>query len=502
MAAAIPDLLVEQFSNFLARRMGLHFPRERWTDMLRRLESVAAEFGLAGAAECMRWLLAAPLDRVQVETLASHLTIGETYFYRDSAVFVALEREVLPALIAARRAAGLLHLRIWSAGCCTGEEPYSVAVLLNRLIPDIEQWTITLLATDINPHFLAKAALGDYREWSFRGAPTGFRETYFEPSGAGDYALAPRIRRLVSFAYLNLVDDVYPALDNNTNAMDVVFCRNVLMYFEADTMRAVLGKLRRALTDGGWLVVSPTEVNATMFSGFVPVDFANAILCRKDAPPATSAEAPAPPAWAERAEVVPPLAPTVDAGAGEPYAAAEPEPLARQRPKCTTPPAAPGVGESYRQALACYTQGDYAAAVAALADAPGDVPSLTLATRACANQGQFDEACHWCAAAVAVDKLNPGLRYLLASVLSEQGRGEAAVAALKQALYLDQDFVLAHFALGNLYRRLELRAAAARHFANARALLAGYPPHQLLPDAEGLTAGRLLDIIDSEERVA
>ena len=103
---------------------------------------------------------------------------------------------------------------------------------------------------------------------------------------------------------------------------------------------------------------------------------------------------------------------------------------------------------------------------------------------------------------MAADKLNPGLRYLLASVLAEQGQGAAAAAALKQALYLDQDFALAHFALGNLCRRLGQGATAARHFANARELLAAHPPDAPLPDAEGLTAGRLLDIIDSGECIA
>lgn len=491
MASAISDLLQRQFSGFLASRIGLHFPRERWPDMLRGLERAAPELGLAGAGACMQWLLASPRDRRQVEILASHLTVGETYFYREPAVFAALADEVLPALIAARRAAGRLQLRIWSAGCCTGEEPYSVAVLLSRLLPDLEQWNITLLATDINPHFLAKAMRGEYREWSFRGAPGWFREGYFAPSGAGNYALAPRLRRLARFDYLNLVDDVYPALDNNTNAMDIVLCRNVLMYFEADAMRAVLDKFRRALTDKGWLVVSPTEASATMFSGFVPVGFANALLYRKDgapavprpAMPALPAAAHAPPAWAEIA--VPPA------------------PTFAQRD--TAQPAAPPTAgaETYRQALACYTQGDYAMAADVLAAAaPGDVPGLVLAARACANQGKLDEACRWCQAAVAADKFNPGLRYLLASVLAEQGQGAAAAAALKQALYLDQDFALAHFALGNLYRRLGQGAAAARHFAHARELLVAHPPGAPLPAAEGLTAGRLLDIIDSGEYIA
>lgn len=508
MAGAISDLLLRQFSGFLSSRIGLHFPRERWPDMLRGLERAAPELGLAGVGACMQWLLASPRNRRQVEILASHLTVGETYFCREPAVFAALEDEVLPALIAARRAAGRLQLRIWSAGCCTGEEPYSVAVLLSRLLPDLEQWNITLLATDINPRFLAKAMRGDYREWSFRGAPAWFREGYFEPSGAGNYTLAPRVRRLASFDYLNLVDDVYPALDNNTNAMDIVLCRNVLMYFEADAMRAVLDKFRRALTDGGWLVVSPTEANGAMYSGFVPVGFRNAFFYRKGETPAAlrptmpamqmmPAEAYAVPAWARIA--VPP-APTL-AGRDTKHAAvpAAATPVPRALP-AESPTAS---AETYRQALVCYTQGDYAMAAEVLAAAaPGDVPGLVLAARACANQGKLDEACRWCQAAVAADKFNPGLRYLLASVLAEQGQGAAAAAALKQALYLDQDFALAHFALGNLYRRLGQKATAARHFANARELLAAHPPGEPLPDAEGLTAGRLLDIIDSGECIA
>ncbi|MDP3511212.1 MAG: protein-glutamate O-methyltransferase CheR [Sulfuritalea sp.] len=512
MATAISDLLLRQFSGFLSSRIGLHFPRERWPDMLRGLERAAPELGLAGAGACMQWLLASPQNRRQAEILASHLTVGETYFYREPAFFAALEDEVLPALIAARRAAGRLQLRIWSAGCCTGEEPYSVAVLLSRLLPDLEQWNITLLATDINPHFLAKAIRGEYREWSFRGAPAWFREGYFTPFGAGTYVLAPQVRRLASFDYLNLVDDVYPALVNNTNAMDIVLCRNVLMYFEADSMRAVLDKFRRALTDDGWLVVSSTEANTTMFSGFVPVSFRGAFLYRKGEIPAALrptmpamqmmlAEAYAVPAWAELA--VPPAPTLADRGTEQAavLATTTPLPLARTQP--AAPPAAVAGAAAYRQALACYAQGDYAMAADVLAAAaPDDVPALVLAARACANQGKLDEACRWCEAAVAADKLNPGLRYLLASVLAEQGQGAAAAASLKQALYLNQDFALAHFALGNLCRRLGQGATAARHFANARELLAAHPPDAPLPDAEGLTAGRLLDIIDSGECIA
>lgn len=487
---AVDEALLSRFSTFLAQSIGLHFPRSRWLDLLRGLKQVARELAQPDAETCIRWLLTTPLEQRQIEILASHLTVGETYFYREPAVFAALEQHVLPPLIAERRATGSRSLRLWSAGCCTGEEAYTLAILLDRLLPDLAQWNITLLATDINPHFLARARTGSYRDWSFRGTPAWFKEGYFTSMGDGNHQLLARIRRLVRFGHLNLVDDRYPALDNDTNSMDLVLCRNVLMYFEEQGIRAVLDKLYRALTPDGWLVLSATEGSSGSLAGFYAAPFSEATLyCKKAGrapPPLLPAEAAplpdlAPPIWYTRPE---------EPAVTRPLSATDP------RPESSPPPAA---DSAYCQALKHYTRGDYAQAAAALADAAADdATSLALAARTWANLGQLDEARRWGEAAVTADKCDPALRYLLASLLAEQGCHAAAVAALKQALYLDQDFVLAHFALGNLYRRLDQPEQTARHLATARHLLGNYPPETPLPAAEGLTAGRLLDIIDSE----
>src|SRR5690606_35039610 len=118
---------------------------------------------------CVGELLSAPVERRHLEALAAHVTIGETYFFREPRTLDAFETGLLLPLIEERRRTGR-HLRIWSAGCATGEEPYSIAMLLSRLIPDLEAWQITILATDINSRFLAKAERGAYGKWSFRGA--------------------------------------------------------------------------------------------------------------------------------------------------------------------------------------------------------------------------------------------------------------------------------------------------------------------------------------------
>src|SRR3989338_7192396 len=194
----LPDSMLAPLSDFLASQVGLHFPKERWRDLERGIAAAAGEAGYAEVEAYLQWLLSAPLTRTQIEGLASHLTVGETYFFREKRSLDILEQQILPELLRAR-AQTERHLRIWSAGCCSGEEPYSIAMLLDRLIPDFEKCNVTILATDINPRFLRKAAQGLYGEWSFRDTPAWIRERYFSRRQDGRYEIQPRIRRMVSF---------------------------------------------------------------------------------------------------------------------------------------------------------------------------------------------------------------------------------------------------------------------------------------------------------------
>jgi chemotaxis protein methyltransferase CheR len=455
----LPQALLASLSSILNARMGLHFPEERWRDLERGVAAAAREFGFGDPETCVRSLLSGPLTRNQIEILAGHLTVGETYFLRETRSFEILEERILPDLIRARGGAER-RLRIWSAGCCTGEEPYSIAMLLDRLIPDLEEWNITILATDINPEFLRKAAEGVYGEWSFRGTPAWLRERYFRRKNNRRFEILPPLRKRVMFSYLNLADDVYPSLSNNSNAMDVIFCRNVLMYFTPAQAKKVAGNLHGSLVEGGWLVVSPTETSSVLFSRFSAVEFSGAVLYRKAASAAPRVIATAHPAPA------PVRLP-------EPY---YPNPFVQEAARSMAPEEAPP--EPVRPAAA-----------------PGDAPSLT--ARACANQGKLAEAAEWCEKAIAADKLNPACHYLLAAIQQELGQHDGAVRSLMRALYLDADFVLAHFALGNLRLSHGRRREAERHFENALALLRAHPRDEILPESEGLTAGRLGEIIVS-----
>ncbi len=501
MTVKISDQQLSHFSEFVTARFGLHFPRKRCRDLARIIVFVTDDFGFTDAAACIQWLITAQLTRSQLDILAGRLTIGETYFFREQKSFDLLEARILPELIGSRRGKEQ-RLRIWSAGCSTGEEAYSIAIMLQRMIADLPRWNVTILATDLNPGSLRKAVSGEYSDWSFRGLPRWVRERYFARNGEGRFEVAEPIRKMVTFAQLNLAEDQYPSLTNNTNAMDVIFCRNVLMYFAPHQMAKVVENMHHSLVPGGWLIVSPCETSHTLFPRFETVGFQDAIFYRKNGqrkpaavpPPLEtvgSAAVPLPmqetaPGTAPLQLIVPPLPQPL------------PAPPAAQHPAIPQP-------SPYEEALALYRQGLYAEATMKLTGflaqgeavhgPPAAEKAVVLLARLFANQGDFAKALQWSEQAIAVHKLDPEVRYLQAIILQEQGEIEAAVAVLKKTLYLDQGFVLAHFALANLSLQRGRAKEAARHLENAAALLTAYGDDDILPGSEGMSARRLGEII-------
>ena len=461
-ARSLPASLLSASSGFVEKNLGLRFPPERRDDLERALVSAARELGHSEVEGFVRRLLSFHLSEEEIEVVTDRLTVGETYFFREKDTLEAFEQRVLPELLRAHRG-GERHLRIWSAGCCTGEEPYTIAMILDRFLPEPEPWNLTLLATDVSPRFLRKAAEGVYGEWSFRATPAAIRERYFRKRGAGRWEIDPKIRSRVTFSCLNLATDAYPSLVNNTNAMDAIFCRNVLMYFAANQAREVLRKFRLSLVSGGWLIVSAVETSNETCFPLVPVQSGRATLYREtDA--AESETAPWKPAVIERApshltrSVSPPGLPV--------------------RPVPLEPPS-----------------------IRPLFPAPEEheptTAEMVSRARRCANEGRLDDALRWCQQAIAADRTAPLHHYLLSVIQQEMGQTDAAVRSLGRALYLDHDFVLAHFCLANIELSRGRRAVAERHLSNTLAALRAQPAEETLPEADGLTAGRLAEIVAS-----
>src|SRR5260221_3103621 len=262
--------------------MGFFFPPERLGDQERKLQAAAAAFGCNDAESCARLLTSSLVTKQQIDLLATYLTVGETYFFREPSSLAIVEQYLLPKLVHERRPVDR-HLRIWSAACCTGEEPYSLAIMLHRLLPDLPSWKITLLATDLSRRFLQKATEGVYGQWSFRAMPAAIQKQYFHQTPNDRYVIRPDVKQVVSFAQLNLADNQYPSPATDTVGMDIIFCRNVLIYFSAERTKRVIENFYQCLNDGGWLIVSPVEIALAIESSFTPVHFSGVTLFRKDA---------------------------------------------------------------------------------------------------------------------------------------------------------------------------------------------------------------------------
>ncbi|HZQ78979.1 MAG TPA: protein-glutamate O-methyltransferase CheR [Acidimicrobiia bacterium] len=280
------------FADLAADLIGAEIGRGRSADLDR---AVAAAAGAAGDGAAGDGAGRSPVDPSQLaarlrrapagdparRAFVEALTISETQLFRIQPQFDALADRVLPGLLAARAAPGA-RLRLWSAGCSTGEEAWSLAIVLERLLPAGRDATV--VATDVDETALERAERGVYGPHSFRGVPEWVRARWFTPAGPDRWEVDQRLRRRVHFALLNLVAGGYPSPANGTAAVDVLLCRNVLMYLTAEARQRVAGRLARCLAPGGWLAVAPAEVAAADFPGLAVRHFPLAILHQRPDP--------------------------------------------------------------------------------------------------------------------------------------------------------------------------------------------------------------------------
>lgn len=460
---------LEQASAVVARRIGLHFPEERWADLQTGLKAACEELGLERPGECLAKLIAGDLSVQQMEIVVGHLTVGETYFFREPATSELLRLVILPRLIEHRTASNK-SLRLWSAGCCTGEEAYSLAITCLQALPDPSGWNLSVLATDINQKFLAKARAGVYSPWSFRGTPKAIKDRYFTSQDERSFVIDPKIKKYVTFRYLNLAEDAFLSLHNGTNGIDIIFCRNVLMYFTHEHQRRVVQGLFESLVEGGLLLVNPAEGSPSLFPQFARKEFDGIWTYSRESASSHGQKRPA------------------DMGS--------PDPL----PMRDEPQAAfvlqPGPGVEPQPV---FLPDDEAPPLPnpILPSVETSVDALIAAARESADKGELEEAASFCADAVSREQVNLTAHFLHAMILQELRRDSEAIAALGRVLYLDGDFILAHHALGGLFQRLGKVREARRHLSIALRLLQEREAGESVPESGGMTCGRLLQSVRS-----
>jgi chemotaxis protein methyltransferase CheR len=447
---------------------GLAYYRDRDDDLCQYAGQRMDELSLPGCASYLELLCDDAAGPAELDKLVEQLTIGETFFFRHCESFDALRDTVLPDVIERNR--GMRRLRIWSAGCSFGAEPYSLSILLRRdLAHLVAGWDITILATDINREFLNRARRGCFEEWAFRGVSEELKRDAFSCHGGG-WCIHPRFRDGITFQYHNLVEHPFPSLLQNLFAFDIILCRNVMIYFSKEVTQRVVAHLHDALVDGGWLLVGHAEPNVEMFQAFRTVTADGAVLYQKRDE--------------NRGRQAPDRHANVAVSASRhlpPAAFVEHSDSATHR-----------LQQLHTLRAATLPGCRLATSATATAAAPTARHVAELATlRVLADSGQLDEAHVCCQRILAADKLDPAAHFYHGLILEQLGEHDRAEQALRRAVYLDRSYVLAHYYLGLTAQKRGRSDIARRSFRNVLVLLAELPPEQPIVGADELRVSDL-----------
>lgn len=458
----------------MGERVGLSFEdianaEHAISKAVKRLNMLAvellAERLLAGDEECF-------------EVLVDELTVPETYFFRDRDDIKFISETIIPTL--QRERGGTGSLKVWSAACSTGEETYSLAILLEQAGCLAQSHVI---GTDLCHSSIRRAREGTYRRWSLRGVEEHLVHKYFDrDEGGHHFTVKPHLRSAVKFDMLNLVSDDYPSVLNGTCGLDLILCRNVLIYFTPDAISHATRRFHDALAEGGWLVLGPSAPlleDDGLFEHFTTP--AGTFYRRASGVgrwlvtdlrfPGLGEKAEAPGSGGEKRSLVVPV---------------EPESISQI-------PAPPSSVFDLDRARAALEAGDYVTVLTLTRPYMDDQQAAALHLRALSSTDAPEVVQAEVSRALESHPLSVEINFLHALILINAGRDLEAVEALNRVVYLDRSVALAHFFLGALYERLEYPAAARRAWRTVHRLTGTLPRDAVLPLSQGERAGALYD---------
>ena len=432
----------------LARAAGLVFDDARKESMA---YSVSERMRTIGCRDVPSYLerLADPVERQQ---LLDEVTIQETHFFRNPPQVRALRQHVLPELLRQAEAHGR-RLRIWSAGCSTGEEPYSVAMLLRELLPATAGWDVKVIATDVSSRAITAARTGRYGARAVQMASPEELSRHFMAAPDGGHEVRPEVRELVEFRHHNLVTEAVPFAPSER--IDLILCRNVTIYFGRETTRALMTRLHDCLRDGGYLFLGHSETLWQVSEDFRLVTLGSGesaafVYRRMDTK-------------AERRAVLPDRR-TLNEGPPPP---ADERRVVVRRHEPAVPAAAPEAA---------------------------DVDALVQQARAALASGAYLEAAQLAADASQQEPLRAEACYLRGLALVDLGRDEDALVELRKAVYLEPQRGFAHFLLAGVLDRLGEPLLAAREYGAAADTLGLQPADATAEELGGRSVRELAQL--------
>lgn len=435
-----PEALpVADIAGVLAGHAGLVFPPDRHALLEGASRELMAESGISSAGVLLQQL---QTDASLLDKLLSRVTIPESYFFRDPVHFDYIAQTVLPALRKLRPAGAVVSA--WSAGCAGGEEAYSLAMLFEQL--GYSPGQVRILASDISRRALTRARQGLYSGWSLRGKRAlELPASFILPEGRS-YRVDARFREQVRFFYLNLFSSSYPSPQNGVQSLDLILCRNVLIYFDGDGVRQVAQRLYQTLAPGGYLITGPSDPLLAGFAPFSTLMTQGGLVYRR------------PSAGPTRQPSMP----------GPAFASNDPAPtLAR------------AVNHAPRPVRA-------ASRAVRAGVRPLPVPRAGAKAAPPVTEGAMTHE----RAAERLDDALPDL-FSAALLAMQRGQDDTALGLLRKILYLDAHLALPHFTMGLLLERQGHYAQARRSYQSTVRLTETESDDARVPLSEGEPAGVL-----------
>lgn len=471
------DLTPDEFALFrdwIHRHSGIYLEDIKADSLRISLVTRATRFNYTDYADYFRLL---SNNEDEFKELMNLVTINETSFFRFPAQFDALKARIIPEIVQGK-AAGDRSFRVWSAGCSTGEEPYTIAMTLTDSSLEPLGYSFEVMGSDVSTHALERARKGVYPDRSLTNLSQDTINRWFEAAEGGHRPVA-RIRERCSFQYHNLIKEPYPLA--YMSGWDVIFCRNVTIYFRLESTKRVVDHFYDALNPGGYLFIGHSETLTSVSERFEAVEIDGVFLYRKPvAKPgftfgdivskrqrrAARASTQKPRPKTER------KAPTRSVGGR----------AATSRVESPSTPAEVTADDLVASAHAMLEQARAVDALVlaerALALEPRNLDAHVVAAFSYADVGDLAAAKSQAEEALSASPLAAPARYILGIIKREEGDMDGAIAEFKRTIYIDRDFVLAHFALANIRKQAGDYTQAKRDYENTLRALYSNPEGQ------------------------
>ncbi|MGL5943821.1 MAG: CheR family methyltransferase [Waterburya sp.] len=504
----IPLELRTAFVESIAKKIGIEIREKEQSVLEQKIYLRISALRLSSAEQYYQYLHLPGVDSEREwQHLAELLTNNESYFFRDREQLNLLKERIFPEIIQRKRQQNNLTLRVWSAGCSTGQEPYSLAIILREIIPDIDSWNLSIFGTDIDLGALNQARAGLYSDWSFRNTEPRIKQLYFDPI-AKNYQIIPPIRQMVTFQRVNLLTDQFPQLFSGIQDIDLIVCRNVFIYFGLSTIAEILDKFYHTLRPSGYLLVGHSELASQNLSRFQIKIFSHSLIYQRREPDSLAAKNAIFSPAANKNQQLPPLAAItavkapkqppmrIPASAKQIKLTNNPllDSLSLQAASSSSTPQA--INKLLEQAENLWRgqQSNLAIKKAeqVLQLQPENVAAYYLLGKIYLDLGQDDLAMAMGDRALAINPIDLNINYLLAEIALKGGELLAAKKIFKKILYLDPESIKARIELARIYQQEGDKTRATKIRQQAIEILQQLPNAKILPSVNNLTVAELI----------